>query len=89
MAVQEISKERFDSYNPLRRRPADNALTCEVAWFENSESGTIGVVVESKQYDDFAVVSFVKADEVGFQAYDIRVAVESLLNAKQIINNLC
>jgi hypothetical protein len=46
MAVQEISKERFDSHNLFRKRSADNALFKEVAWFKDVEADTIGLVVE-------------------------------------------
>lgn len=88
MAVQEISKERFDSYHPLRQRPADNAFTSEVAWFEDSEADTIGVIIESKRHDDFSVVSFANSNGYGFYPYDVAVSISSFSGAKKWIGKM-
>jgi len=82
MPLQEISENQFNSYNPLRHRPADNPLTKEVAWFEAPQARVIGLIVENKQHDDFSVVSFAKSGQLRYQAYDMTVAISSFSEAK-------
>jgi hypothetical protein len=88
MIIQEISKERFDSYNPLRERSADNALTKEVAWFENNQSDVIGVIVETEQHEDFAAVSLTSTGQLRYQAYDLTVGISSFSEAKEHLRNI-
>jgi hypothetical protein len=83
MSIEEISKERFDSYNPLRHRPADNALTLEVSWFENPEADAIGVIVKDKRYEDYSVVSLASRDGFGFTVYDATVAIPTISEAEE------
>jgi hypothetical protein len=53
MSIKEILKEHFDSYDPLRKRPADNGVTKEVPWREDSDNHTTGVIVEDKSDGGF------------------------------------
>ena len=88
MSIEEISKERFDSYNPLRHRPADNALTLEVSWFENPEADAIGVIVKDKRYEDYSAVSFARANRLEYQACDVTVRISSLSGAKEYLSDM-
>ena len=83
MAVQDISKERFDSHNPFRKRSADNALFKEVAWFKDVQAETIGLVVENKQHGDFSAVSFASSCQVGYCSSDMTVAIPSFSEARE------
>jgi hypothetical protein len=75
MAINSISREEFDAYQPART-PNIEALVEEVEWFADDRGVIIGALARDRTDNDWSFVVLGRDERGAFRAIEFDVSIE-------------